>query len=133
MWQLDNYYYKNIRPIIEDEIIDFIDLGNEDIPDFDDLSDDVQNTLAAHLFFSDGDNFDPLLDDDLKIVIKRLMTTIGKESNDVIFDLANIVEGKIANYYRETITELLNHEYKEVYDEYVEQRFCEEYKYDRAC
>lgn len=126
MFTIDAYYVENIKPLIKSEILDYLDMGHAECPQFEDLCIDAQEELAGLLFFNDKDNFDPIADLDVKFLIKRMMTTTNKET---VNDLRDLVTDKITNYYKDTITEILYFEFKEINDDY-QDGLCETYTYD---
>ncbi len=127
MWNLDAFYHENIKPIVQEELYDFLDLGGIACPEWYDLDDDVQAVLASKLFIQDSDNLDVLADFDLRYAMGNVVKTNSREDKD---DLANLLTGKIIKYYKDTITEILEYEYKEIKCEY-DQGLREDY--DQEC
>lgn len=58
-----------------------------------------------------------------------MMTATNSEPME---DLACLISDKVTSYYKNTINEILEFEFEEIYNEHQEG-LCEAYKYDQEC
>jgi len=129
MWRLDNYYYENIKPIVKDFIIDWLDLGNKEAPGFDDLECDEQQSIAGKLFLNEPTNLDMFDDFNIRESICSMMNLA---TTDSITEVSHVLRENIVEYYKSTIDEILMYEFKEIKSDY-EDGLCEEIEYENHC